>query len=106
MELSVVVPAYREGPRIYENLQRLLTELDELKADYEVVVVYDGNTDATASEAARVRSARVKVLDYPVNRGKLHVLNDAVPHLRGEIVAFSDAASMLEPICCETGSHG
>jgi cellulose synthase/poly-beta-1,6-N-acetylglucosamine synthase-like glycosyltransferase len=40
---------------------------------------------------------RVRLFDYPVNRGKLHVLNDAVPHLRGEIVAFSDAASMLEP---------
>jgi len=97
MELSVVVPAYREGPRIYENLQRLLAELDQLKADYEVVVVSDGNTDATASEAARVRSPRVKVLEYPVNRGKGYALTYGVQHSTGELVTFIDADMELDP---------
>ena len=30
MELSVVVPAYREGARIHDNLVRLLGELEQL----------------------------------------------------------------------------
>ena len=43
------MPAYREGPRIYDNLRRLISELDQVSSDYEVVVVSDGNRDETAT---------------------------------------------------------
>lgn len=97
MQLSVVVPAYREGPRIYENLQRLLNELDQLDTDYEVVVVSDGNTDATAAEAERVGSDRIKVLQYPVNRGKGFALSHGVDQSTGLLVTFIDADMELNP---------
>src|SRR5207248_1488794 len=69
-ELSVVVPAYREGRRIHGNLLRLLAEVDKIGVDYEVLLVSDGNTDETVSEARRVPSDRLTVLEYPVNIGK------------------------------------
>ena len=97
MQLSVVVPAYREGPRIYDNLQRLLAELDQLDTDYEVLVVSDGNTDATAAEAERVDSARVKVLQYPVNAGKGFALSHGVDRSTGRLVTFIDADMELNP---------
>ena len=61
VELSVVVPAYREGKRIFGNITRLVAELDKLGVPYEVVVVSDGNTDATVSEARRIESRAVRV---------------------------------------------
>lgn len=97
MELSVVVPAYEEGPRIHDNLKRLLGELDLLAMEYEVIVVSDGNTDATASEAERVGSPRVKVLSYPVNMGKGHALGHGVSHATGRLVTFIDADMELDP---------
>lgn len=97
MDLSVVVPAYREGPRIYDNLRRLLGELDQLDADYEVVVVSDGNRDATVSEAQRVASKRVKVLEYPRNMGKGYALTTGVRHSTGALVTFIDADLELHP---------
>ncbi len=97
MQLSVVVPAYREGPRIYDNVHRLLDELDQLQTEYEVVVVSDGNTDATASEAERVGSDRVKVLQYPINRGKGFALSQGVNQSTGELVTFIDADMELNP---------
>ena len=97
MDLSVVVPAYREGTRIHDNLQRLLVELDQLNAEYEVLVVSDGNTDTTATEAARVPSPRVTVLDYPVNMGKGYALGYGVRHSTGELVTFIDADMELHP---------
>ncbi len=97
MDLSVIVPAYREGPRIYANLRRLLRELDELDIDYEVVVVSDGNDDATATEAQRVDSPRVKVLQYPVNMGKGYALSHGVAHSSGPLVTFIDADMELHP---------
>ena len=97
MQLSVVVPAYREGPRIYDNLLRLLAELDQLDTDYEVIVVSDGNTDATATEAERVDSPHVRVLQYPVNRGKGFALSHGVAQSTGELVTFIDADMELNP---------
>lgn len=97
MDLSVVVPAYREGEHIYENLQRLLSELDQLNLDYEVIVVSDGNTDATVSEARRVVSPRVKVVHYAVNMGKGYALARGVDAAKGGLVTFIDADMELHP---------
>lgn len=97
VQLSVVVPAYREGGRIYENLKRLLSELDKLDATYEVVVVSDGNTDTTVREARRVGSPRVRVFHYPMNIGKGFALSLGVDQSVGELVTFIDADMELDP---------
>lgn len=97
MDLSVVVPAYREGTRIYDNLRRLLGELDLLGTDYEVVVVSDGNRDATASEAQRVGSSRVSVIEYSHNMGKGYALTTGARHSNGELIIFIDADMELHP---------
>lgn len=96
-ELSVVVPAYREGAAIHDNLLHLLRELDATGLDYEVIVVSDGNTDNTAEEATRVGSPRIKVLAYPVNEGKGFALMHGVAASTGELVAFIDADMELDP---------
>jgi glycosyltransferase involved in cell wall biosynthesis len=97
VELSVVVPAYREGRRIYANLMRLLGELDKLGVPYEVVVVSDGNTDATVREALRVGSAAVRVFHYPMNVGKGFALSCGVDQSTGKLVTFIDADMELDP---------
>jgi glycosyltransferase involved in cell wall biosynthesis len=97
VDLSVVVPAYREGKRIHNNLKRLLVELDSLGVTYEVVVVSDGNTDETVKEAMRVESAAVKVLHYPMNIGKGFALSVGVTNSSGALVTFIDADMELDP---------
>ncbi len=97
IQLSVVVPAYREGRRIFSNLTRLVGELDKLKVPYEVVVVSDGNTDATVSEASRVESPAVKVFHYPMNIGKGFALSCGVDQSVGDLVTFIDADMELDP---------
>src|SRR3984893_57565 len=97
IQLSVIVPAYREGKRIHNNLMHLLDELNKLDATYEVVVVSDGNTDATVREARRVRSPRVRVFHYPMNVGKGFALSLGVAQCVGELVTFIDADMELEP---------
>jgi glycosyltransferase involved in cell wall biosynthesis len=97
MELSVIVPAYREGPRIFGNLQRLLSELDQLAMDYEVILVSDGNTDDTEPEARRIASPRLKVVAYAVNMGKGYALGYGVRESTGDLVTFIDADMELHP---------
>ena len=97
VQLSVVVPAYREGKRIYQNLTHLVDELDKLAATYEVVVVSDGNTDDTVREARRVNSLNVKVFHYPMNVGKGFALSLGVDQCVGDLVTFIDADMELDP---------
>jgi glycosyltransferase involved in cell wall biosynthesis len=97
MELSVILPAYAEGPRIHDNLVRLLHELDGLGMNYEVIVVSDGNTDNTAAEAQRVASPHLKVLAYSANMGKGYALGYGVRHASGRLVTFIDADMELDP---------
>jgi glycosyltransferase involved in cell wall biosynthesis len=97
VELSVVVPAYREGRRIHGNLTRLIAELDKLNVTYEVVVVSDGNTDTTVSEARRVSSKAIRVFHYPMNIGKGFALSCGVDQSTGSLVTFIDADMELDP---------
>jgi glycosyltransferase involved in cell wall biosynthesis len=97
IELSVIVPAYREGRRIHDNLRRLVGELDKLNVTYEVVVVSDGNTDATVREAKRLGSPAVRVFHYPMNIGKGFALSFGVDQSVGNLVTFIDADMELDP---------
>jgi cellulose synthase/poly-beta-1,6-N-acetylglucosamine synthase-like glycosyltransferase len=99
--VSLVVAAYNEARVIERKIGNAL-ELDYPAQRLEIIIASDGSDDATA-ELARGAAAhleagdRVRVLAYPVNRGKLAVLNETVPQVRGDIVVFSDASSMLAP---------
>ena len=95
--LSVIVPAYREGKNIAQNLRRLLGELDGLGISYEVIVVSDGNTDNTVLEAESVVSSNIKVVEYNVNMGKGYALRCGVSRSSGELVTFIDADMELDP---------
>jgi glycosyltransferase involved in cell wall biosynthesis len=105
VELSVIVPAYREGRLIYGNLSRLVRELDKLNVTYEVIVVSDGNTDATATEARRLGSAAVKVFHYPMNVGKGFALSFGVAQSVGSLVTFIDADMELDPANIRSFMH-
>jgi cellulose synthase/poly-beta-1,6-N-acetylglucosamine synthase-like glycosyltransferase len=95
--VSLLVAAYNEADVIAAKVHNALA-LDYPPNQLEIVVASDGSRDGTAEIVRRsTDDARVRLVHYPQNRGKLYVLNDTVPQLKGEIVAFSDASSMLDP---------
>jgi glycosyltransferase involved in cell wall biosynthesis len=96
VSLSVVVPAYREGPTIYKAIGVLLESLHSLDRSYEVLVVSDGNDDETVEEAAR-HGEPVFVLHYEMRRGKGYALRYGISRARGEYIAFIDADMELHP---------
>lgn len=94
-KVSIVVPAYREGPSLNASLDALHS-LDY--PDYEVVVVDDGSEDSTAGVALEhvARDERFHVLRKLTNEGKAMAMNDAMPMLTGEIVMIVDADACLD----------
>lgn len=98
--VSLLVAAYNEAPVIGVKIQNALT-LDYPGEKIEIVVASDGSTDTTTqvvgSFVEEKGRSRVRLLAFPENRGKVATLNDAIPRINSEIVAFSDASSTLAP---------
>lgn len=91
--LSVVVPAYNEERRIGPTLDRIAAYLDGRGEDWELFVVDDGSTDATAAvvKERAGRLPRVRLLRLRANRGKGAAVREGVLASRGDEVLFSDA---------------
>ncbi len=94
--VSLVIAAYKEEKVI---LPRLLnaTLLDYPADRLEILIGVDGTEDCTGELVRQFQDSRVRLVQYPVRRGKASVLNDTVPQARGEILVFSDANTMTQP---------
>ena len=97
--LSLLIPAYNESSNIERKIRNSLS-LDYPAELLEIVVACDGSKDRTPELASALAGSaeaegRVRVLDFPINRGKIATLNAAVPELHGEIIVFSDASAIL-----------
>jgi glycosyltransferase involved in cell wall biosynthesis len=95
--LSVLIPAYNEGRHICEVLSRLLRVLSGIGLPYEVLLVSDGSTDDTVTQARTVSAAELVVLSYEQRRGKGYALRYAWERCSGTYVAFLDADLDLHP---------
>lgn len=92
-KVTVLVPAYNEEHTIALSLESILASD---YPDFEVIVVNDGSTDATA-DAVRpwLSDPRLRYLEKP-NGGKASALNHGLAPARGEIVLFTDADGVFE----------
>lgn len=93
--VSIIVVAYNEADRIAARLANLLT-LDYPRERVEIILVSDGSTDDTAGRAMADAPANVRVVDFPVRRGKAAVLNELIPMARNEIVLLADARQRFD----------
>jgi cellulose synthase/poly-beta-1,6-N-acetylglucosamine synthase-like glycosyltransferase len=86
-DISVVIPAFQASATI-ERCVVALGGQTLPREQYEIIVVDDGSSDATASRAEKA-GARVLRLDR--NMGPAAARNAGVAIARGEIVVFTDA---------------
>jgi cellulose synthase/poly-beta-1,6-N-acetylglucosamine synthase-like glycosyltransferase len=88
--VTLLIAAYNEETEIAKRIENAL-EADYPADKYEIVVASDGSSDRTNEIARSYERFGVKLLAFPVRRGKATVLNDAIPAASGEIVMLSDA---------------
>ncbi len=65
--ISYIVPAYNEEGTIQSTVERLETALKATGLPFEIIVVDDGSSDATAATA--VQTGKAQVLRHPQNAG-------------------------------------
>ena len=98
-EFSVVVPFHNEGGVAFTVVEELTHALDDLKMQWEVILVDDGSTDATAVELGRsaARWPRCKVLSLPGNQGQGPALYAGIQLARSPIIGMMDGDGQNVP---------
>ncbi len=99
VELSLIVPAFRQERTIKKDLENIDGVLAEGLSGktYEIICVVDGEVDGTSREARKVKSGRVKVVRYKDNRGKGYAVRRGMEGAKGRLVSFLDAGMEISP---------
>jgi undecaprenyl-phosphate 4-deoxy-4-formamido-L-arabinose transferase len=92
-EISVVIPVFNEEPVLRSMHRRLTAALAGLARTYEVILVDDGSTDATAAILADLarEDSHVTVVELARNFGQHAAVFAGFEHARGRIVVTMDA---------------
>ncbi len=97
--VSIIISAYNEEKDIGKKLENSLS-LDYPKDKLEIIVASDGSTDRTDDIVNRYEAntagAMVKLHRVEGRLGKTAAQNSAVRIAKGEVVIFSDAASLYD----------
>jgi succinoglycan biosynthesis protein ExoO len=87
--VSVVIPAFNSGTTLPCAVHSVLRQ--DLR-DFELLIIDDGSTDATAQVAREFTAdSRVRVISLASNRGKPHAMNIATAEAAGRWIAVLDA---------------
>ena len=92
-DISVIIPAYKEGERIGRTLLEIRDYFLHSEKSYEIVVVVDGSPDNTAEIAQNYAEQipQLRVINNLKNHGKGYVVRQGLLSARGEWRLFMDA---------------
>jgi len=86
--VSVILPTYQRASLVGRAIRSVLAQT---YADFELLVVDDGSTDATAAAVAQCADPRVRYLRLERNRGAGAARNAGVARSTGRVLAFQDS---------------
>jgi glycosyltransferase involved in cell wall biosynthesis len=90
LRVSVIIPAYNEA----QTVRNVIEQISKLYPDFEIIVINDGSTDATASLA---REAGAIVYSHPYNIGNGAAIKSGIRIASGEVLVFMDADGQHAP---------
>ena len=99
MKFSVIVPAYKEGKTIKDNLLEIRRALLESVDSFEILAVNDGSPDNTKEQIMEAAALypEIKYAGYDKNRGKGGAIKHGVSEASGDVIGFIDADLDIDP---------
>jgi len=94
LEVSIIVPAYREEEGITAVVERIHRAMNTLDRPYEIIVVDDGSDDKTAAEA---KKAGARVISHPYNIGNGAAVKTGIRNAKGKILVTLDGDGQHSP---------
>ena len=95
--VSLIIPAYKQEKTIVEDLMQIKGALDQLRYDYEMIVIIDGKVDKTFEKAKKFESSKVRIFGYDTNHGKGYAIRYGMERAKGKIIGFIDSGMDLDP---------
>jgi hyaluronan synthase len=95
--VAIVMPAFNEEAAVATSLRSLLA-VDYPGDKLELVAINDGSSDNTLGEMQQVAvecGGRIRVINFPENRGKRAAMAAGIRATDAEIIAFVDSDSSL-----------
>lgn len=89
VSFSVIIPVFNEAEAIAQTIDDLQTQLVGCGADYEIIVVDDGSTDATATILASRQD--IRLVEHDRNRGYGAALKTGIRQASYPLVVITDA---------------
>ena len=94
MRIAIIIPAFNVAPFLRQTVNSVI---DQTHLDWELVVVEDGSTDATASVAASFGDARIRLIRQD-NAGVSAARNRGLRHAGSpDALLFLDGDDWLAP---------
>ncbi|RYZ89719.1 MAG: glycosyltransferase family 2 protein [Proteobacteria bacterium] len=100
-KLSIVIPAYNEGPTIHRILDKI-KEVELLNGlEKEVIIVNDFSTDDTKASVERYMLSNpglpITYFEHEVNKGKGAALRTGIQRASGDLIVIQDADLEYDP---------
>jgi glycosyltransferase involved in cell wall biosynthesis len=96
--ISVFFPCYNEQDNVKRVVSRAVEVLEEMGADFEVIIVNDGSADKTGDVADSIAAAdkRVRAVHHPQNRGYGAAVQSGIRNAKKELVFFTDGDGQFD----------
>lgn len=91
--MSIIIPAYNEAEIISSSIIKICKTIDAITADYEVIIIDDGSSDATWENILSIsmNNSRIKAIRFSRNFGKEKAISAGLEHANGHGVILMDA---------------
>tara|TARA_Y100000310_G_scaffold344440_1_gene457219 strand:- start:1138 stop:1851 length:714 start_codon:yes stop_codon:yes gene_type:complete len=90
--ISLYLPFYNEKDIIEENTIKVLKKLEEIKQDFEIILVDDGSTDSSSKIADQLpkKHKEIRVLHYQGTPTRRENLAKSFKEAKGDTIVFMD----------------
>lgn len=92
--VSVIMPCYNAAQTLPWALGSVLVQT---YTNWELIFVDDGSTDESAAVVESVSDSRIRLIRFPVNRGRPYARQVALEAARGEYLSMLDADDWIYP---------
>ncbi len=94
--VSIIITAHNEADKIRGKIENTLA-LDYTYGNLEILIASDGSTDSTNDIVSEYSDKGVILVDVQDRLGKENAQQQAINVSTGDIIVFSDAATILRP---------
>jgi len=98
VSISVFFPCYNEQDNVGRTTEQAHSVLENLGADFEIIIVDDGSRDATGRIADEIaaRQKRIRVVHHPVNLGYGAALQSGFKSSTKKLVFYTDGDGQFD----------